>query len=86
MCRLLSQVLFPVPALARTVLSSIQMVHVCAELALSSITSWILKYLLPIVNWTVSLRSVKTIKVFGLIYAFFSSIMRLLTQKTYTST
>lgn len=50
------QVLLLVPVLERTVHSSTQMVHVCAELVLSSMTNWISKALHLTVNWTASLR------------------------------
>ncbi|KAM7413317.1 hypothetical protein PAMA_020621 [Pampus argenteus] len=45
-----------VPVLVRTVHSSTQMVHVCAELVLSFTTNWISKARCLTVNWTASLR------------------------------
>lgn len=46
------------PVLVRTVPSSSQMVHVCAELVLSSTMSWTSEAPHLIVKWTASLRSV----------------------------
>lgn len=58
LCHTFSQDLLLVPVLARTVPSSTRMVHVCAELVLSSTMNWILKALPLTVDWTANLRSV----------------------------
>lgn len=58
---LFPQALLLVPVLVRTVHFSPRMVHVCAELVLSSTMNWISKALPRTVNWTASLRSVPDI-------------------------
>lgn len=58
MSHLFPQVLLLVPVLLRIEHSSTLMVHVCAELVLSSTMNWISKALRLTVSWTASLRSV----------------------------
>lgn len=65
------QVPLLVHVLVRTVHSSTQMVHVCAELVLSFTTNWISKVLHLTVNWTASLRSVLNLKSAMLLFCFY---------------